>query len=64
MDPSIDTSGQASGCPGLQRPDCPVEAANTCQPCLTGCTDFLYCEAAGWLAVAYCDEDGQLIVTP
>jgi hypothetical protein len=48
----------------LQRPDCPVEAANTCQPCLTGCTDFLYCEAAGWLAVAYCDEDGQLIVTP
>ncbi|APR79381.1 Hypothetical protein A7982_04728 [Minicystis rosea] len=63
----IDTTGQKQNCtPDLQDPDCPVEAALGCaeKVCLTGCADFYMCTANGWQAVAYCDEDGGLIVTP
>jgi len=59
----IDISGQAVGCqPDLQEPDCPVAAAQACQPCLTGCVDFFFCASDGWLSVAYCDRNGALVV--
>ncbi|MBI4702968.1 MAG: hypothetical protein HY744_17770 [Deltaproteobacteria bacterium] len=54
-----------TGCaPDLQLPDCPVAAAETCQPCATGCIDFFACTATGWEVVAYCDADGGLVVEP
>jgi hypothetical protein len=59
----LDHSGEVTGCvPELLLPDCPVIAAETCQPCLTGCLDFFLCLPVGWLAVAYCDEHGTLVV--
>lgn len=60
----IDHTGEASGCdPDLvEVPDCPVEAAESCHPCLTGCVDFFLCKAGGWELVAYCTEDGQVVV--
>lgn len=63
----IDTSGEAMNCtPDLENPDCPVEAALGCAEtvCLTGCLDFFLCTATtGWLDVAYCDDQGNLVVT-
>ena len=61
----IDHTGETTGCePDLQSPDCPVVAAETCaaSACLTDCVDFFLCTARGWVAVAYCDEEGQLVV--
>jgi hypothetical protein len=62
---SFDHTNEADGCkPDLEPPDCPVVAAETCgDPCLTGCVDFYLCEASGWVDVAYCTDDGALIVT-
>ncbi len=63
---SIDLTGQTQDCmPDLAFPDCDVAAALGCvqQACLTGCSDFWMCSMAGWIAVAYCTDDGQLIVT-
>lgn len=63
---SIDTTGKKTGCtPDLQDPDCPVEAAESCveTACLTGCADFFLCTKDGWSQVAFCDDDGQLVVT-
>jgi hypothetical protein len=73
----IDTTGQTTGCtPDNAFPDCPVAAAEGCaqSACLTGCGDFFLCVSPGtgdcqdvdtpcWIDVAYCTDDGQLIVT-
>jgi hypothetical protein len=62
----IDLTGQTTGCtPDLQNPDCPVQAAMGCAEsvCLTGCGDFFLCLSSGWLDVAYCADDGGLVVT-
>jgi hypothetical protein len=64
---SIDMTGKAFGCtPDLQEPDCPVEAAEGCAEtaCSTGCADFYLCTKQGWDQVAFCDDDGQLVVVP
>lgn len=63
---SIDTSGKSSGCaPDLQEPDCPVEAAMGCAEsvCSTGCGDFYLCTKGGWIDVAYCTLEGELVIT-
>jgi hypothetical protein len=62
----LDHSGEATGCrPSLQHPDCPVEAVETCaaSACATGCLDFFLCTRDGWTGVAYCTEEGQIVVT-
>ena len=59
----LDHSGEVTGCmPDLLVPDCPAIAAESCQPCLTGCADFFMCMVPGWIAVAYCSDDGTLVV--
>lgn len=63
----IDRAGEAAGCkPAVQHPDCPVEAAEACAEvaCSTGCVDFFLCTSDGWTGVAYCTEQGQLVVSP
>jgi hypothetical protein len=63
----LDHSGQTQGCrPDLQSPDCPLEAAETCfeTACLVRCSDFFKCTDQGWIAVAYCTEEGALVVSP
>jgi hypothetical protein len=61
----IDRTGETDGCtPDLQEPDCPAAAAEVCQPCLSGCFDFYLCKAEGWEAVAFCDEDGHVVIEP
>jgi hypothetical protein len=63
---SIDTSGKATLCtPDLQEPDCPVEAAMGCAEtvCVTGCSDFFLCKKSGWVDVAYCTDEGELVIT-
>lgn len=63
----LDAGVEATGCtPGLQLPDCPVAAARTCaeSACLTGCLDFYACSADGWRLMAYCDEEGRVVVEP
>lgn len=63
--PPIDHTGQTTGCvPDLQSPDCPIEAAESCAEtaCLTRCTDFFLCTKDGWVALAYCDDQGTLVV--
>ena len=67
----IDLAGKTSGCtPDLENPpDCPVEAALGCaeSACFTSCSDFFLCKATStgpqWIDVAYCNCDGQLVVT-
>jgi hypothetical protein len=59
----FDRSSEADGCePTLLLPDCEVEAAETCAPCLTGCEDFFLCTSTGWEAIAYCSSEGALVV--
>jgi hypothetical protein len=61
----LDHTGEAHGCtPDLAHPDCPAVAAEGCREsaCLTGCADFFLCKAGGWVDVAYCDEDGALVI--
>jgi hypothetical protein len=59
----IDVPSPATGCtPDLQDPDCPVEAAESCMPCASGCSDFFACTASGHVLVAYCDADGGLVL--
>lgn len=63
----LDHTGQMQGCrPDLQSPDCPLEAAETCveTACLVRCSDFFKCTARGWIAVAYCTEEGELVLSP
>lgn len=58
--PVLDRTGEVDGCtPDLLDPDCPVAAAEVCDPCSTGCADFFLCTAEGWIDVAACDEDGR-----
>ena len=62
----IDTAGETIGCtPDLQEPDCPMEAAMGCAEsvCLTGCSDFFLCAKGGWTSVAYCTDEGAIVVT-
>ena len=61
---TIDHAGEQSGCdPDLvEAPDCPVEAAESCHPCETGCEDFFICLTEGWELVAYCSEEGELVI--
>jgi hypothetical protein len=60
---TIDRTGETTGCtPDLQEPDCHVGVAESCQPCVSGCIDFFLCTADGWLARAYCSEDGELVL--
>lgn len=71
----ISHAGELIGCkPGLEEPDCPAAVADgACAEsvCLTGCIDFYRCvhdpdplHDRSWSAVAYCDEDGQLVIGP
>jgi hypothetical protein len=62
---TIDHTGETPGCTvDLQHPDCPVEAAEQCaeNACLSGCIDFYMCVDESWKDVAFCTEDGQIIV--
>jgi hypothetical protein len=62
---TIDHTGETEGCkPDLQNPDCPVEAAEQCASsvCQSECSDFFLCTKDGWQVVAYCDQEGQLVV--
>jgi hypothetical protein len=62
---SFDKTGETTGCePDLQSPDCPASAAEICaaSACLTECIDFYLCMKDGWVDVAYCDEEGHLII--
>ena len=62
---TIEDENAILGCsPDLQLPDCPAGAAEQCHPCLTGGIDFFHCYDEGWEAVAFCDEDGQVVVEP
>lgn len=61
----IDKTGETTGCaPDLQSPDCPAAAADTCAEtaCLTDCSDFFLCTERGWIDVAYCTDEGSLVV--
>jgi len=63
----VDHTGETTGCkPNLQNPDCPAVAAETCPEtaCLTDCLDFYLCMKEGWALVAYCNEEGQVVLTP
>lgn len=61
----LDHTGELEACsPPLQNPDCPAAAAELCRPCETGCVDFFMCRQDGWNAVAFCDEDGNVVVEP
>lgn len=68
MPVTIAHTGEVQGCkPDLQNPDCPVAAAEAvCREsvCLTGCDDFFLCKKDGWALAAYCDEEGELVITP
>lgn len=61
-----DAAGPATSCPPLLEPDCDWAAAQACpaQACNGSCDGFLSCSKDGWSEayVAYCDEDGQLVV--
>jgi hypothetical protein len=61
---AIDHTGEHSNCnPDLvEAPDCPVEAAESCHPCMTGCSDFFLCMSDGWELVAFCTEEGEIVV--
>jgi len=65
---TIDRSKEITGCASLETPDCPADAADSCTAC-EGCEDFFLCESAdanhpkGWVAVAYCDADGHVVVS-
>ncbi|MBI4957014.1 MAG: hypothetical protein HY908_33675 [Myxococcales bacterium] len=50
--------------PDLQHPDCPLAAARSCDPCVTGCIDFFACTSDAWTAVAFCDGEGKLHPAP
>jgi hypothetical protein len=61
----IDKTGESTGCtPDLALPDCAAVAAESCHPCTTGCADFFLCTDQGWEAVAFCDQDGQVVLEP
>lgn len=69
--PALDHTNETTGCvPDLQAPDCPAAAAEQCSEsaCLADCTDFYLCRQDGnaptWVPVAYCDGDGQLVISP
>ncbi len=64
---TFDRSNEVSGCtPDLQSPDCPASAAEVCisSACLTDCLDFFLCTKDGWVDVAHCDLDGNLMIVP
>jgi hypothetical protein len=63
---TLDLSGQTTDCtPDLMFPDCPAVAAQGCAACacLTGCEDFYLCTEPGWVSVAYCDDEENLIAS-
>jgi hypothetical protein len=63
----LDHTGETHGCtPDLALPDCPAVAAEDCPEaaCLTGCIDFFLCTERGWKALAYCNDRGEVVVTP
>lgn len=63
---TIDAGGATDDCMiDLMFPDCPYQAAEGCaqSACLTGCSDFYICMDGGWYDVAYCDDNGQVVVT-
>jgi hypothetical protein len=63
MPGTFDHANEAMGCtPDLESPDCPVEAAESCEPCATGCVDFFMCKTSGWMDVAFCDDTGKLVL--
>lgn len=60
---TFDHTGEVTGCkPDLEHPDCPVDAAEGCNPCLTSCVDFFMCTSEGWKDLAYCTEEGDLVI--
>jgi hypothetical protein len=62
----VDRTGEFLGScsPSLQEPDCPAGAAELCRPCQTSCVDFFLCREDGWAAIAFCDDEGHVVVEP
>jgi hypothetical protein len=64
--PRSTTPGESDTCdPPLQSPDCAGAVAESLclhEVCETGCVDFFLCKDEVWVDVAYCDEDGALVV--
>ena len=62
----LDHTGEGTTCePPLQSPDCAGAVAESLclhEVCETGCIDFFLCKDEAWVDVAYCDEDGALVV--
>jgi hypothetical protein len=61
----IDRTGETTGClPDLQNPDCPAAAAEQCitSVCQSECADFFLCTKEGWQVVAFCTDQGELII--
>lgn len=59
----LDHTGETIGCePDLADYDCPIAAAEACNPCATACVDFFICRSVGWEDVAYCTEEGELVI--
>jgi hypothetical protein len=63
---TLDLSGEVSGCtPELQAPDCPAAVVlSSCEPCGGDCLDFFLCKQEGWVGVAFCSSEGELVVLP
>jgi hypothetical protein len=63
---ALDHTGESDSCdPPLQSPDCAGAVAESLclhEVCETGCVDFFLCKDEVWVDVAYCDEDGALVV--
>jgi hypothetical protein len=61
---AIDLSREVSGCaPELQAPDCPADIVlSSCEPCGGECLDFFLCKEEGWVSVAFCSPEGELVV--
>jgi hypothetical protein len=62
----IDAGSTASDCtPDLACGDCEVSAAYGCAECAcaTGCLDFYVCRPDGWHSVAYCTDNGTLVIS-
>jgi hypothetical protein len=59
------TADPSTCTPDLMCGDCTVSAAYGCKECActTGCDDFYICTPLGWVSVAYCDQNGNLIIS-
>ncbi len=63
---SLVPTNEPAGCsPALLAPDCHASLADaSCieEACASGCLDFFVCTLDGWTDVAFCDDEGTLVV--